>query len=264
MGQIQVNDGSIYYEIRGSGYPLILIAGFTCDHTLWTPIIDSLTTCFQIVLFDNRGAGRTQDSAKKLSVELLAEDVKVLAKTLGLKKPHIIGQSMGGTIAQKFAATYPEEIGKLGLIVTSAKWRKAMLLGLKSHLFLRQEGVNANVVFESIIPWIFGEKLLEDHANIEMLRKVFFENPYPQSIENHARQMVILEDFDGRADLDKIKAPTLIMYGKEDIVAPSYEAEFLAKHISHAKIEAFEGGHGIILEDSEKLSAAILSFFKSG
>lgn len=263
MGQIQINDGSLYYEIKGSGYPLILIAGYTCDHTLWTPIINHLTSHFQIILFDNRGVGRTQDSAKQLSVELLADDVKVLVKTLGLKKPHIIGQSMGGTIAQKYAATYPDEIGKLGLMVTSAKWRKAMLLGLKSHLLLRQEGVDANAVFESTIPWIFGEKLLENPANIDMLRKLFFENPYPQSVENHARQMAILEGFDGRADLDKIKVPTFIMYGKEDIVAPSYEAEFLAKHISHAKIEAFDGGHGIILEDSEKLSKAILRFFKS-
>lgn len=263
MAQIQIKDGSIYYEIRGSGYPLILIAGFTCDHTLWTPIINRLTPYFQIVLFDNRGVGRTQDNAKKLSVELLAEDVKTLAETLGLKKPHIIGQSMGGTIAQKFAATFPEEIGKLGLITTSAKWRKAMLLGLKSHLLLRQKGVDANVVFESTIPWIFGEKLLEDPTIIEMLRKLSLENPYPQSVENHARQMAILEDFDGRNDLDKIKAETLIMYGKEDIVAPYYEAEFLAKNITHAKIEAFTGGHGIILEDSEKLSAAILRFFSS-
>lgn len=261
MPQIQINDASIYYEVKGAGHPLILIAGFTCDHTLWTPIVDSLATRFQVILFDNRGVGRTKDNAKKLNVELLSEDVRTLAKTLGLKKPHIIGQSMGGTIAKKFAAAYPKEIGKLGLIVTSAKWRKAMLLGLKSHLLLRQHGVDANIVFESIIPWIFGEKFLEDSSNIEMQRRLFFENPYPQSIENHARQMAILEGFDGREDLHKIKAPTLIMYGKEDMIAPPSEAKFLAKHILHSKIEAFNGGHGIILEDSEKLCAAILRFF---
>jgi len=168
---------------------------------------------------------------------------------------------MGGTIAQKFAALYPEEIGKLGLITTSAKWRRAMLLGFKFLLLLRQQGVDENIIFDATIPWIFGEKFLENSANIEMEKKLFLENPNPQSVENQARQMAVLEDFDGRADLGKIRAPTLIMYGKEDIVASSYDMEFLAKHIPHAKIEAFDGAHGIVLEDSEKLSKAILRFF---
>jgi 3-oxoadipate enol-lactonase len=262
MSEIQVNGASIYYESRGSGYPLILIAGLTRDHTTWEPIIDALAEHFQVVRFDNRGVGRTKDDGRELSAELMAEDIRALAQALRLKKPHIIGQSMGGSIAQKFAATYPEETGKLGLLVTSAKWRKAVLLGLRSRLALRQLGVDENVVLDGSIPWVFGEKFFGNPANVEMLRKATLENPYPQAVEDYARQMVVLDRFDGRGDLKKIRAPCLVMYGKEDILSLPFESEFLAKQISQAKIEAFEGAHGLIQEVPEALASSIIRFLK--
>src|SRR3989338_85192 len=114
--EMRVNGASIYYEMRGSGHPLILISGYTRDHTLWTPVLEALAARFQVLRFDNRGVGRTQDEGQPLSASLMAEDVRALAKALGLQKPHIIGQSMGGTVAQKLAAAYPDEIGKLVLL----------------------------------------------------------------------------------------------------------------------------------------------------
>jgi pimeloyl-ACP methyl ester carboxylesterase len=90
---IHVNGASIYHEVRGEGPPIVLISGFTCDHTLWKPVVKLLAKHFQVIRFDNRGVGRTKDHAKILSAELLAEDVRGLIHALGLKKPHIIGQS---------------------------------------------------------------------------------------------------------------------------------------------------------------------------
>jgi pimeloyl-ACP methyl ester carboxylesterase len=221
-----------------------------------------LSSVFQVVVFDNRGVGRTKDDAKELSAELLAEDVRGLIKALHLKKPHIIGQSMGGCIAQKLAFTHPDEIGKLVLLVTSSKWRQAMLQGFRSQLSLRQNGVNDNLVFDSVIPWVFGEQFLKDPKNIALLKKLTFENPYPQSTEDYARQLRVLETFDSRSDLKKIKASTLVVYGKEDIISLPFESEFLESHIPHAKMEALDCGHAMIPEVPEALSKLILTFLK--
>lgn len=261
MSHLQINDASIYYEIKGTGHPLILISGFTCDHTIWTPIVNQLSKHFQVVLFDNRGVGKTKDSAKTLSAELLVEDLRALIHLLDLKKPHIIGQSMGGTVAQKFAATYPEEIGKLGLLVTTAKWRQAMLMALESYMNLRKKETPPDLLFDLMSPWIFGENFLKDTSQLALLKKLDLSDPNPQSIEDEARQFAILKNFDGRSDLTKIRAPTLIMYGKEDLFTLPTDAEFLASNICHAKLKEFNTGHGLILEAPEELAKSVISFF---
>ena len=106
MPKILVNNAEFYYELNGTGQPLILISGYTCNHNFWHPILDTLSSKFQVLTFDNRGCGKTKDNSQPLLAKLMADDVMALAKALGLKKPHIIGQSMGGTIAQTVASNY--------------------------------------------------------------------------------------------------------------------------------------------------------------
>ncbi len=262
MSHLQIQDASIFYEIQGSGPPLILISGYTCDHMLWEHLMEKLTPHFQVIRFDNRGVGRTKDSAKLLSAELLASDLHGMIQALGLHKPHIIGQSMGGTIAQVFAANYPQEIGKLILLVSSARWRKAMLMALESHLNLKKQGMDSHTLFETILPWIFGEKFLSDPSNIETIEQYEFDDPYPQSAEDTERQFAILKSFDGRKGLQKIQAPTLVMHGMEDLLSLPSESEYLARNIRGARLEAFETGHGLILEAPDLFIASVLSFLK--
>ena len=88
MPIVSVNNANFYYESQGTGEPVILIAGFTCDHLSWQPIVDELSQYFQVVVFDNRGAGQTVDDNKPLSVKLMAADVIALADKLHLKQPH--------------------------------------------------------------------------------------------------------------------------------------------------------------------------------
>ena len=260
MAKIEVNGAQIYYERHGSGHPLILIAGYTCDHTAWNLIVDSLSQHFEVITLDNRGIGQTKDDALVLSAELLARDIHLFSKKLGLEKPHILGKSMGGTIAQKLATTYPEDVGKLILLVTSAKWRKAVLLGFHSQIFLRKMGVDEKKIFETTYPWVFGEKFLEEKKNVDLLRKLTFENPHPQSLQDQTRQVRILDRFDGRGDLEKIEAPTFILYGKEDIISLPHESEYLAKKIANAKIKGLNSGHGMVLEVPEDLTQEIIKF----
>ncbi|BCD92543.1 hypothetical protein fh0823_26820 [Francisella halioticida] len=59
MPKVKVNDINIYYEIRGEGYPLVLISGFGADHITWGKFADKLALKYKIILFDNRGSGQT-------------------------------------------------------------------------------------------------------------------------------------------------------------------------------------------------------------
>ena len=125
MPKIKANNATFYYELVGKGQPIILIAGYTCDYSTWQLMMEQLSNHFQVLVFDNRGIGQTTDTNEPLSAELMAEDVIALSEQLHLDKPHIVGQSMGGTIAQTIAAKFPDKINKLCLLTTSAKWRHA-------------------------------------------------------------------------------------------------------------------------------------------
>lgn len=262
MPTIQANGAEFYYELHGKGQPLILISGYTCDHQFWIPVLDNLSKHFQVLIFDNRAIGQTKDTNEKLSVELMAQDVMALAKTLDLSSPHIVGQSMGGTIAQCIASQYPKEINKLALINTSAKWRLAILLSLKAALMLKKQNVSLEIIIEIVLPWLFGDVFLSNEKQVKAFKKALIENPYPQTLEDQTRQFEVLKNFDGQNKLKSIQAPTLIAYGIEDLISLPGESHFLANQITGAKLSAYESGHGLPLELPNELSKSLLDFLK--
>lgn len=262
MPMIKANDVDFYYELHGNGEPVILIAGYTCDYSSWSLMIEELGKHFQLLIFDNRGIGRTKDNNQSLSVEMMAQDVIDLAQQLNLDKPHIVGHSMGGTIAQTIAANFPDKINKLCLLNTSAKWRQAMLCGLKSLLMMREKNIDFDLIFESTLPWIFGENFLQNKQTVAAFKKVILDNPYPQSLNDQIRQFNVLTDFDSGNQLQKIKSPTLIINGSEDLVSLPEESRYLASQIPQSKQLELDCAHGILLEQPEKLARALIHFLK--
>lgn len=255
-----INHANFYYELHGQGHPIILIAGYTCDHLIWTPILEALSKHFQVCIFDNRGVGQTQDDNGPLSAKLMAQDVMLLAEQLQLKKPHIIGQSMGGTIAQMVGSLYADKIGKLCIMNSSAKWRKAMIMGERSLLMMREKGLDFDFIFAATLPWIFGNAFLEDEQALAQLKKNLLENPFPQSLTDQQRQFTVLDDFDGIPFLKDIKADTLVVAGLQDLISLPGESRYLADHIKHAKLSEFDSGHGIMNEVPRELAQALITF----
>ncbi len=260
MALVKINQAEYYYELHGRGQTIVLIAGYTCDSSFWTPILDELTKSFQVLIFDNRGIGRTIDNGERITAELIAKDIIELIRYLGIKNPHIVGHSMGGTIAQCLASTYFAEIDKLVLLHTAAKWRSAMLAGLKSLLLLRTQNVDFDSIYAATIPWIFGSKFLSDQNQINTFKQILSNNPYPQTIENQQRQFEALVNFDGRNLGGLIKAPTLVGYGEEDLISLPHEAANLAHGISNAKLVSIPGAHGVTIDAPNELIQLLTEF----
>lgn len=262
MPTIKTKTAEFYYEQHGKGHPLILISGYTCDHTIWYPLLKFLSPHFQVTIFDNRACGQTKDSKQELTIELMAQDVLDLAKALKLDSPHIVGHSMGGTIAQTIGAHHHDQVGSLAIICSSTKWRMATLLALKSHIKLREKGIDLSTLIEIATPWIYSESFLSDHERIRELKKNMKAAPNPQSLENQKRQYHALERFDGRKQLFLIKSKTVVLFGREDLLALPQEAAAIAKGIPHSKIVEFaNSGHGVILEQPEAVAKELVHFF---
>jgi 3-oxoadipate enol-lactonase len=260
MSKIEVKGTQYYYEMHGKGHPLVLISGFGGDHTSWSPIIESLSTQFQVITFDNRGAGQTVDKGEDLTAELMAEDVLELINLLDLKKPHIIGQSMGGAIAQSIGSRYGDQIGKLILLMTTAKWRRAVLLTLDAQIKMMEKKIPFEEIFPMLISWIYGESFLRNKKKIEQLKKEMLNKLYPQSIENKKRQLNLLEAFDGMENLQKIVSKTLVVFGAEDIAVLPKCARTMASLIPDVEIIECSCGHGIMKEIPEQLAKIIIKF----
>ncbi|MFX1380764.1 MAG: alpha/beta fold hydrolase, partial [Promethearchaeota archaeon] len=119
MPSVKINDINIYYEIHGEGDPFVLIRGLSSSLNSWPPYsIGQFSKHFKIIIFDNRGAGKTDIPHGKYSAKMMADDAIGLMDALDIKKTYLLGFSMGGCIAQEMVLNYPNRITKL--ILTSS------------------------------------------------------------------------------------------------------------------------------------------------
>ena len=260
MAKISINNANIYYELHGSGEPLVLISGYGCDHLYWAGFLPYLAEHFRVLLFDNRAIGQTTDQGIPLSAELMADDVMSLCHVLKLKKPNIVGQSMGGTIAQAVGYRHPDKISKLVLMCTTSKWRQAIKNAFKSMLIMREENVSFDILCDQLNAWVYGEKFLQDTKSLELVKQYLLQMPYPQSVENQRRHFMVMENFDATNALEKITANTLVCYGREDIISLPYESQFLAESITTSTIAALDCAHGVAMEAPKRAANILIDF----
>jgi 3-oxoadipate enol-lactonase len=210
MPTIQVNDLRMYYEVHGEGEPLVLIGGLGNNLTEWSGIIEWLAPKYKVIAFDNRGAGRTEKPDQPYSIEQMADDTEGLLRALAIERAHVMGISMGGRIALALALAHPERIGKLVLVSTSARVTSR--------------------------PWWFG--LLSLMSSVPIVR-----SRYPQPRYAFRRQRQASSAFNCTDRLREIHAPTLILHGTSDKIAPYALAEELHAGIAGSNLLTFEGGH---------------------
>jgi 3-oxoadipate enol-lactonase len=262
MSMIKANNAEFYYELHGSGYPIVLIAGYACDHAYWAPVLQDLMKHYQVLIFDNRAVGQTKDSGGSLSIELMAEDVMAICEGLNLKKPHIVGQSMGGMIAQSIAVSYAEKINKLAILTSSAKCRETMLFAFKSLLQMRKDNINFDIIFDAMLPWVFGDEFLANPDYIEAYKLSFIRNKYQQSLADQMRQFLLIKEFDGREQLKSICSPTLVINGVQDVISLPRESEFMVNQIVGAKRIELNCAHAITAEAYQLLPKILMEFLR--
>ena len=119
-GKAKVNGIDIYYEIHGSGEPLLLIEGLGYSAWMWYKQIPTLSEQYKVIVFDNRGAGNTDKPDSEYSIEIMADDAAGLLRTLGIESAHMLGVSLGGFIAQELALRHPDMSKSLTLVSTNS------------------------------------------------------------------------------------------------------------------------------------------------
>ena len=206
-GYVPVNGLEMYYEIHGTGQPLVLLHGaFSAIGTSFGALLPSLSERRQVIAFELQGHGRTADIDRALSYKHMADDVAAALRQLKIEKADFFGYSMGAGIALQVAVRHPEVVRKL--ILASVTYR---LDGLHPGLM---EGLG-----EMKPEMMFGSPWHEEYLRIAP-RPEDFATLFAKKTEmDRAIQDVPAET------IEAINAPTLLILGDSDIIRPEHAVE---------------------------------------
>jgi len=233
MPHAQIGDIKLFYEVQGSGTPVVLIPGLGADTRLFSRLTPQIALGHQVIVLDPRGAGQSDKPRGEYTIEQMANDVAELLSTLGTGRAAVMGYSMGGKIALQLAATSPERVDRLILAATAA--RPPVTRRFSQRWFMM------NVV-----------------SKIPKPRRVDSQPSYAFDAQRRASAA-----FDGRELLSQVTARTLIIRARRDrMVAATDVAELRA--IPQSTLLDLPGGHlSLLMVHGTELAQAVCSFLDS-
>jgi len=269
MPKVKANDIQIAYEIRGSGPPLLLIAGVGYSAWFWHKIVPELAEYYQVITFDNRGAGGSSHSAGPYTVSMMAADTAGLLDALEIKNAYVMGHSLGGFIAQELVVTRPELVSKLILASTNHGGQQVIPITPEAmEVLTNRQGDLLELVKRGIAIACAPGFMERNLALAQELINYRFTNPVPpaqyQAQVMAGAGMATLTDEQVAQRMQAIQVPTLILFGEFDRVVPPGNADLLAKKIDDAWIEIIPAtGHIFPIENPSDTFAAIHEFLSS-
>jgi pimeloyl-ACP methyl ester carboxylesterase len=264
MPFIKVNDFDIFYEIRGQGFPLVMILGLGANVNWWGKyFLKELAKEFTIIIFDNRGTGKSEDPDEDFTVKMLAEDVKCLIDNLGFKHIIVFGHSMGGYIAQELTLNY-NIVKKLILCSTSCGGKNSIPASRDVLNILeksRKERSLEEIAYDNLYLFFSEEFLTKNPKLIEYAVKNMLERPISQI--NYTRQQKAIQSFNTCDRLRELKVATLILHGKKDILVPPENSKILNQFITNSKLRFFESSaHAPFTEEPNEVIKTLIEFLK--
>lgn len=260
----EVNGNKIYYEIHGDGHPIFMIQGLSGNIDWWDPrLIEGLSEDFKVILFDNRGAGKSGSPDEGYSIKDLADDVSDLMDALEISSAHVLGISMGGMIAQELVLNHPDKVDKLLLLSTYCGGSEAVDPSdeVLEKLNLDRNSLSDEEIIDETIPLLFTEEFIENNPDlVEIAKQQMMDNVIPP--EDFARQAGAIMNFDTCERLSQIEKQTLILAGKRDILIPPENGKILNEAIPNSKLVYFENSAHGLLEEMEKVISTILEFLR--
>ena len=259
MPWAELSDSRCYYELLGQGDPLLLVPGLGATCRVWDPIAPELSEHFTLILVDNRGIGRSVARRKPRTLADYSADLVELLDEWQLDRAHVLGLSLGGIIAQRFAVDHPNRVDRLILASCTDRFttylrRMAMLLGQSLRHFRRRD-------FAQTID-LLGTAPFHLDENTEELDRRLDEkcrNPVPARAMATQMRCLLCSEID--EDQYRITAPTLVIAGEHDALIPNCYAKRMADKIPGSRFVLLRGaGHNPLAETPGRVLPLIVNF----
>jgi pimeloyl-ACP methyl ester carboxylesterase len=253
---VRTSDGAgLYAEERGSGDPLLLLAGQSSSHLMWGAVIDRLAERHRVLVFDYRGTGRSESPEDGYSTPGFAADAVAVLDAFGVPRAHVYGFSMGGRVAQWVAIDHPDRVGALVLGATTPGDRHGVPRPDWANALLARPDDKAG-----LDAMMFTPAWLEGRAERPGVCQDWRVGTPPLT---QARHYEASQTHDAWDRLPSITAPTLVIHGSDDPTNVPQNAFMLAERIPGATVHIIDGArHGYWEEFSIEAEQVVLGFLE--
>jgi len=259
MPRITSGDADIFYEVLGTGPPVVLLHPFPANHDLWKPAAQPLVAHYRIILSDLRGHGDSEIGEGPATMEKHAADIARVLDREEVRRAPVIGVSIGGYVLFEFWRRYRERVEALVLCNTkaSADTSEACAGRLQAAAEVIERGTEP--FFESMLPRLMGKTT---HSNRPDLVEGALRMMRKMSAEDVAMvQRGMAERPDSMETLKTINVPTLLVTGDEDIFTGVADAELMRQNISGSQMRVIaKAGHYSPWEQPEEVGKLLRQF----
>ncbi len=236
----------------GDAPTVVLLGSLGSDRSMWDPQIVALAAGHEVLAVELRGHGESPSPAGDYTIAELAGDVLALLDRLGRDAVHLVGLSLGGAVAQRIAAYHPTRVHTLTLLCTAAKFGTPQTW-LDRAAAVRAEGTGS--LAEAVVGrWFTTGLAARDPELVARSRAMVAATPD----EGYAACCVALAHWDGRPDLARITAPTLVIAGAQDPATTPGDMRHLAEGIANSVLHVLDpAAHLANVEQAGQVSALI-------
>ncbi len=236
----------VYYQVEGTGDPLLLIMGTAADHSTWAAQVAAYRHNYTVITYDARGTGRSThpEDVNDYSMRILADDAAALLGRLGVERAHVSGLSLGSATAQELAVNHPEAVATLQLHCT---W------GRSDEWFIRMIDTNETYILHddpagyirTALLWVASPTFINDQpGDVEAFERGFIlENPHPPSKAGMLGHFHADKTHDALDRLGSIAVPTLVTSGEVDWQVPTRYGLEVQRAIAGSTMHVFRGPH---------------------
>ncbi|MCS7177741.1 MAG: alpha/beta fold hydrolase [Anaerolineae bacterium] len=259
MPYITVNGLRMHYRALGAGPAVVLIHGLGSCGEDWSLLqAPALSQRYRVLMPDLRGHGRSDKPPGPYTIPQMAEDIAGFLPAVGADAAHVVGFSLGGVVAQALAAHHPERVRSLILVNTFAclrpkgweEWQRTLTrLGALLVSLTLQARLEARELFP--------------RPDQTSLRCIAYHRLCANDPAAYRAAMMAAARYDGRQDLRRIRAPTLVVAGLEDTVVPLRAKEELAAGIPGARLITIpRSGHATPTDQPVAFNRILLDFLR--
>lgn len=252
-----------YFDPNPAGQPAVLLLhGLGADAGSWTLQIPAITGVgFRPIAVDIPGFGLSPYNGHGWSIRRVADGMAGLLEELQTGPAHVVGLSLGGTIAQQFALDMPHLTRKLVLVSTFAVLRPDNLSG---WVYFLQRFILVNTLGLSAQAKVVAKRVFPDPRH-EKLRNILVETISHADPRAYRKAMASLGLFNSIKRLGEIKAPTLVITGADDTTVNPARQRLLAAGIPKSQqVIIPDAGHAVPVDQADRFNRELLNFLLSG
>src|SRR5262245_7078299 len=252
-----INGLAIHHESDGDGPPIVFVHGLGATSNVWHAQRTTFCKSYLVIVYDRSGCGRSQKASAGYSVEGWADELAGLLDHLAVPSAVVVGHSLGSMVAQRFAGKYASRTRALVLAGGEAERTPEA----KQILTERAHSIEAGGLFAAVGPWLTGVLSPATREGNPALAGLLREMVLANDPRAYAQQCLALRDGSARADHARIRCPTLLTVGDQDLVTPLSWQQQIAAGIAGSRIRVIPNtAHMTMLESPAVFNTVVLDF----